>query len=159
MAFTTGTTMYNPNVLNIIDLQGNITSAAGTDVTNSITSLQTIVNTSIAQINANTIQPFTSGGNIVIDAPLTIQDSSGITSFSNTTGSAYTLFVYGDVYASNYNSLCPLRFTVEGFEAMTIREDGTLIVAGPAIFQGPVIFQGDVTIKGTLTVDSIKSGE
>ncbi len=218
MAFTTGTTMFNSNILNIIDLQGNINSS-GADIQNTvnslqtivntslaqisadslqpftsggnitinapliiedssgittfttttgaeyslyvngniyasnITSLQTIVNTSIAQINANSIQPFTSGGNITINAPLIIQDSSGQTTFSNTTTSAaYELTVYGDIYASNYNSLCPLRFTVEGYEAMTIKEDGTLIVNGPAIFHGPVEFRGNVSIQGTLKV-------
>ncbi len=152
MAYTTGTTMYNSNVLNIIDLQQNVDSA-GTSVSGAVTSLQTIVNTSLAQISVDSLQPFTSGGNIFINAPLNIQDSSGLTTFSNTNGDPYSLFVYGNVYASNYNSLCPLRFTVEGFEAMTIREDGTLVVAGPAIFNGPVEFRGSVSIAGTLTVD------
>jgi len=151
MAFTTGTTMFNSNILNIIDLQTNVDSA-GASVTGAITSLQTIVNTSLAQINCDFIQPFTSGGNIIINAPLTIQDSTGLTTFSNTNADAYSLYVYGDIYASNYNSLCPLRFTVEGFEAMTIKEDGTLVVAGPAVFNGPVEFRGSVTIAGTLKV-------
>ncbi len=151
MAFTTGTTMFNSNILNIIDLQTNVDSA-GAGLQNSIISLQTIVNTSLAQINADSIQPFTSGGNIIINAPLIIQDSSGLTTFSNTTAGAYELRVYGDIYASNYNSLCPLRFTVEGFEAMTIREDGTLVVNGPTIFHGPVEFRGNVSIQGTLKV-------
>ncbi len=151
MAFTTGTTMFNSNILNIIDLQTNVDSA-GAGLQNSVTSLQTIVNTSLAQINADSLQPFTSGGNIIINAPIIIQDSSGQTTFSNTTSGAYELRVYGDIYASNYNSLCPLRFTVEGFEAMTIKEDGTLVVNGPAIFHGPVEFRGNVSIQGTLKV-------
>ncbi len=218
MSYTTGTTMFNSNVLNIIDFQTNVDSA-GTTVASAVTGLQTVVNTAEAQINVNSIQPFTSGGNIFINAPLNVEDSTGLTTFSNTTGdayslyvygnvyasnitsiqtivntsiaqinadsiqpftssgniainaplniedstglttfsntttgNAYSLYVYGDVYASNYNSLCPLRFTVEGFEAMTIREDGTLIVAGPAVFRGPVEFHGDVTIHGKLIV-------
>lgn len=158
MAFTTGTTMFNSNVLNIIDLQTNVDSA-GSSVTGAITSIQTIVNTSLAQVNADSLQAFTSGGNIIINSPLIIQDSIGLTTFSNITGDAYSLYVYGDIYASNYNSLCPLRFTVEGFEAMTIREDGTLVVSGPAIFNGPVEFRGDVTIAGTLKVKKISSDE
>jgi hypothetical protein len=151
MSYTTGTTMYNSNVLNIIDLQTNVDSA-GTSLTGAITGLQTVVNSTQAQININSMQPFISGGNILINAPLNVEDSSGITTFSNTTGDAYSLYVYGNVYASNYNSLCPLRFTVEGFEAMTIKEDGTLIVAGPAVFNGPVEFHGNVTIHGKLIV-------
>ncbi len=151
MSYTTGTTMYNSNVLNIIDFQTNVDSA-GTSVTSAVTGLQTVVDSAQAQININSMQPFTSGGNIFINAPLNVEDSTGLTTFSNTTGDAYSLYVYGNVYASNYNSLCPLRFTVEGFEAMTIREDGTLIVAGPAVFRGPVEFHGDVTIHGKLIV-------
>ncbi len=143
--------MYNSNVLNIIDFQTNVDSA-GTSVTSAVTGLQTVVDSAQAQININSMQPFTSGGNIFINAPLNVEDSTGLTTFSNTTGDAYSLYVYGNVYASNYNSLCPLRFTVEGFEAMTIREDGTLIVAGPAVFRGPVEFHGDVTIHGKLIV-------
>ncbi len=151
MSYTTGTTMYNSNVLNIIDFQTNVDSA-GTSVAGAVTGLQTVVNSAQAQININSMQPFTSGGNIFINAPLNVEDSTGLTTFSNTTSDAYSLYVYGNVYASNYNSLCPLRFTVEGFEAMTIREDGTLIVAGPAVFRGPVEFHGDVTIHGKLIV-------
>ena len=144
--------MYNSNVLNIIDFQNNVDST-GTTLTSAVNSLQSIVNTTNAQLNIDSIQPFTSGGNIVINAPLNVQDSSGITTFSNTIGDPYSMYVYGDIYASNFNSLCPLRFTVEGFEAMTIREDGTLIVAGPAVFNCPVEFQGSVSIAGTLTVN------
>ncbi len=143
--------MYNSNVLNIIDFQTNVDSA-GTSVAGAVTGLQTVVNSAQAQININSMQPFTGGGNIFINAPLNVEDSTGLTTFSNTTGDAYSLYVYGNVYASNYNSLCPLRFTVEGFEAMTIREDGTLIVAGPAVFRGPVEFHGNVTIHGKLIV-------
>ena len=151
MAYTTGTTMFNSNVLNIIDLQQNVDSD-GTSVTSAITGLQTIINPALAQLNADIIQSYTNGGNITFNSPLNVQDSSGITTFSNTSGDPYSLYVYGNIYASNVNSLCPLRFTVEGFEAMTIREDGTLVVAGPAIFNGPVEFRGSVTIGGTLKV-------
>jgi hypothetical protein len=156
MAFTTGTTMFNSNVLNIIDLQTNVDSAGGS-VVGAVTSLQTIIDPALAQISVDTIQSFTNGGNININAPLYISDNTGLTTFSNTNADPYSLYVYGNIYASNYNSLCPLRFTVEGFEAMTIREDGTLIVAGPAIFNGPVEFRGDVTIAGTLKVGSIST--
>ena len=54
MAYTTGTTMYNSNVLNIIDFQNNVDST-GTTLTSAVTSLQSVVNTTNAQLNIDSI--------------------------------------------------------------------------------------------------------
>ena len=166
MANTTGTTFFNSNVLNIVDQTNTINSASGISIQDQLTNISQMVDFTNKQINTNTISAFDAGGTINVISPLAINDpNTGITTMINPNG-AYELYVYGTVYASNYNSLCPLRFTVgheQPYEAMHVAENGhvgigtdqpkaTLHVKGPAIFDGPVQFNGDVVINGTLTV-------
>ncbi len=157
MAFTTGTTMWNPNVLNIVDLQNTITSASGINLQNEVDNLSQMVNFTNKTISADSIGPFTTGGNISI---------FGSSATMINTGLSYDLYVYGNVYASNYNSLCPLKFTVgheQPYEAMHILENGNvgistntpkarLHVNGPAIFDGSVQFNGDITVNGNIYI-------
>jgi len=165
MSYTTGTTFYNSNVLNIIDLQTNATNAAGISLTDAVNQLSQMVNYENKQINADILSAFTPGGNINVISPLNVQTANA-TTLSNTEGGDYSLYVYGTVFASNYNSLCPLRFTVgheAPKEAMHIAENGfigigtdkpeaVLDVTGPVIFRGPVVFRGPVTFDGDVTI-------
>ncbi len=164
MAFTTGTPMFNSNVLNIIDIQNTITSATGESVTQSISQITSMVDTTTNIVYANGLTSFTAGGNISITSPITVSDGTGSATFSNTSGDSYNLYVYGNVHASNYQSLCPLRFTVPSGEAMIITEEGLvgvgtsepkakLEVNGTAVFNNTVVFHGDVFFKGNVVID------
>ena len=166
MANTTGTTFWNSNVLNIVDQTNTINSASGISIQDQLTNISQMVDFANKQINTNTISAFNAGGAINITSPMTVNDpNTGITTMVNPNG-PYELYVYGTVFASNYNSLCPLRFTVgheQPYEAIYVAENGnvgfgtdkpdaTLHVNGPAVFDGPVQFNGNVVINGTLTV-------
>ncbi len=180
MSATTGTPMYNPNVLNIVDNQNTANSATGINVVGAVDQLSQMVNFANKQINADIISAFTPNGAINVISPLNINDGLGVTVLSNTnTGTNYELFVYGTVHASNYQSLCPLKFTVgheNPMQVMQLTEEGhvgimtldpkaNLDCAGTAIFRGTtefteavsfsnfVTFQGPVTFKGPVTFE------
>jgi hypothetical protein len=164
MAFTTGTPMFNSNVLNIIDIQNSINSSSGESVTQSLGQLTSMVDTQTNIVYANGLTAFTAGGNIAVTSPLIVNDAVGTSAFSNTSGDVYNLFVYGNVHASNYQSLCPLRFTVPSGEAMIITEAGNvgigtsepkakLEVSGTTVFNDTVVFHGDVLFKGNVVID------
>ncbi len=187
MSFTTGTTMFNPYVLNIVDLQNTANSANGitteaavaglqtatTNLQTATSNLQSMVDYTNKRVNADQIASFTDGGAVTFLSP--IEAAAGQTTLSNVDASPYTLNVYGTVYASNYNSLCPMVFSVHDkkgieFEALRITEEGCvgvgtfapaekLAVAGSARVDnnltvgGSVTIEGDVVIKGRLRVE------
>lgn len=163
---TTGTTMYNQDVLNIIDLQ-NVANPNGTSIDQQITTLTQ----QLAAITSNVTSAST--GSISYD------NTGTETVLSNIAGFNYDLKVYGTVYASNYNSLCPLVFTAGGKESMWVTEEGhvgvnvstpqthlhvggnvlidgnteilgTTTFTDAVVFNGPVYFNGDVHINGRL---------
>lgn len=120
---TTGTTMYNPNILNIVDLT-NIANPANTTGQNATTESVTF--------------------------------ATGQTTMSNATGGDFNLYVYGSVYASNYNSLCPLVFTAGKKESMWITEEGQVGIGVPnpqasLHVGGNVLISGGATVHGTTT--------
>lgn len=162
MSATTGTPMYNLNVLNIVDTQNTANSASGINVSDAVDQITQMVNFANKQINADIISAFTPGGSINVISPLNINDGTGITVLSNTnTGTNYDLFIYGNVYASNYQSLCPLKFTVgheNPLQVMQLTEEGhvgimtldpkaNLDCAGTAIFRGVTAFNDAVSFS------------
>lgn len=162
MSATTGTPMYNPNVLNIVDNQNTANSATGINISDAVDQLTQMINFTNKQVNADIISAFTPGGSINVISPLNIADGAGVTVLSNSGGTNYDLFVYGNVYASNYQSLCPLKFTVgheNPMQVMQLTEEGhvgimtldpkaTLDCAGTAIFRGVTEFKDAVTFDG-----------
>lgn len=176
MAYTTGTTMFNPYVLNIVDLQNVQNSASGIDIASAVANVGQIVNFTNKSINADTINSYTPNSAVSIQAPLNVVN--GITNFSNSDTTATNLFVYGNVYASNYVSLCPLVFKVHdpsGHEVETmritpegnvgigtfapaerlvvdggIRNSGNLYVGGSATFEGDVVIKGNLRVQGRI---------
>jgi hypothetical protein len=172
MAFTTGTTMFNPYVLNIVDLQNVQNSASGIDTASAVAGLGQIVNVANKSVSADAIYSFTTNGPVSIQAPLNVVNAT--TNFSNSDGSATNLFVYGSVYSSNIVSLCPLIFKVhdtKGAEIETMRitpegnvgigtfapaerltVDGSIRNTGNLYVGGTATFEGDVVIKGSLRV-------
>lgn len=165
MSATTGTPMYNPNVLNIVDNQNTANSATGINISDAVDQLTQMINFTNKQVNADIISAFTPGGSINVISPLNIADGSGITVLSNSGGTNYDLFVYGNVYASNYQSLCPLKFTVgheNPMQVMQLTEEGhvgimtldpkaTLDCAGTAIFRGVTEFKDAVTFDSPVS--------
>lgn len=181
MSFTTGTTMFNPYVLNIVDLQNTANSANGLTTEATVAGLQTatsnlqsMVDYANKRVNADQVASFTAGGPVTFLSPINAAAGSE-TTLSNADGTAYTLNVYGTVNASNYNSLCPMIFSVHDkagvqFEALRITEEGCvgigtfapaekLAVAGSARVDnnlsvgGSVVIEGDVIIRGRLRVE------
>lgn len=167
MAFTTGTTMVNPYVLNIVDLQNTTTNASGISLQASVDQLGQMVNFANKQINADTIASFTTGGSITFASP-TVQ-AAGTTTLSNSDSTDHSLYVYGNVYASNYNSLCPMIFKVHDdanieVEVMRITTEGNvgigtfapaerLAVAGGISCSGDLRVGGDLHLSGKLFVN------
>lgn len=172
--------MFNPYVLNIVDLQNTANSASGitneatiADLQTATNNLQSMVDFANKRVNADQIAAFTGGGAVTFLSP--IEAAAGQTTLSNSDGTEYTLNVFGTVFASNYNSLCPMVFSVHDkagvqFEALRITEEGCvgigtfapaekLAVAGSARIDnnlsvgGTVIIEGDVIIKGRLRVE------
>lgn len=159
--------MYNPYVLNIVDLQNTQSNSAGVSLADTVASLGQMVDTVNKQINANTISAFTPGGTITFTSPTA--EASGTTTLRNTDTSGHDLFVYGTVYASNYNSLCPLVFKVHDpvgaeVEVMRITAEGNvgigtfapaekLAVAGGVCCTGNLTVGGTAHIKGDLVVE------
>ncbi len=148
---TTGTTMYNPNILNIVDL-------------------------------TNIANPTNTGSATTTSIPDGTMFTTGEGAFSNVSGGDYNLYVYGNVYASNFNSLCPLVFTAGEKPSMWITEEGQVGIGKPnpkahlhvggnvlidegavihgttlfiddVVFQGPVQFNRDVYINGKLFIN------
>ncbi len=168
MSATTGTPMFNPNVLNIVDLQNTLNNAAGINVAETVEQLTQMVDFTNKQVNADIISAFTPNGAINITSPLNLSDGSGISVLSNSGGANYDLFVYGNVYASNFNSLCPLKFTVgheNPMQVMQLTEEGhvgimtldpkaTLDCAGTAIFRGVTEYKDAVTFEGPVCFSS-----
>jgi hypothetical protein len=180
MAYTTGTTMFNPYVLNIVDLQNVQNSASGLDTASAVAGLGQIVNFTDKSVSTDAIFSYTPNGPVSVQAPLNVVN--GLTNFSNSDGSATNLFVYGNVYASNYVSLCPLvfkvhdpsgreietmRITPEGnvgigtfapAERLTvdggIKNSGNLYVGGSATFEGDVIIRGSLKVLGKIIQDT-----
>lgn len=172
MAYTTGTTMFNPYVLNIVDLQNVQNSATGLDTATAVANLGSIVDFTTKSVSADTINSYTPNSAVSIDAPLNVVNA--VTNFSNSDTTATNLFVYGNVYASNYVSLCPLVFKVhdnKGIEMETMRitpegnvgigtfapaerltVDGSIRNTGNLYVGGTATFEGDVVIKGNLRV-------
>jgi len=173
--------MFNPYVLNIVDLQNTANSASGLTTEATVAGLQTatsnlqsMVDFTNKRVNADTVASFTDGGSVTFLSPIEAA-AGGSTTLSNVDGSPYTLNVYGQVNASNYNSLCPMVFSVHDkagvqFEALRITEEGCvgigtfapaekLVVAGSARVDnnlsvgGSVTIEGDVIIKGRLRVE------
>jgi len=167
MAFTTGTTMVNPYVLNIVDLQNTTTNASGISLQASVDQLSQMIDFTNKQVNADTIASFTAGGSITFASP-TVQ-AAGTTTLSNTDTSDHSLYVYGNVYASNYNSLCPMIFKVHDdanieVEVMRITTEGNvgigtfapaerLAVAGGISCSGDLRVGGDLHLSGALFVN------
>ncbi len=165
MSATTGTPMYNPNVLNIVDNQNTVNSATGINITDAVDQLSQMVNFANKQVNADILSAFTPSGAINVISPLNISDGTGLTVLSNTGGANYDLFVYGNVYASNYQSLCPLKFTVgheNPMQVMQLTEEGhvgimtldpkaTLDCAGTAIFRGVTAFNDAVSFSDSVS--------
>jgi hypothetical protein len=153
--------MYNPYVLNIVDLQNTQSNATGVSLTDTVNALSQMVDTVNKQINANTISAFTPGGTITFTSPTAA--SGGTTTLQNTDTSGHDLFVYGTVYASNYNSLCPLVFKVHDptgaeVEVMRITAEGnvgigTFAPAEKLAVAGGLSVEGNARIRGDLIVD------
>ena len=153
--------MYNPYVLNIVDLQNTQSNTAGVSLNETVAALSQMVDTTNRQINANTISAFTPGGTITFTSPTAAAE--GTTTLRNTDTSGHDLFVYGTVYASNYNSLCPLVFKVhdpEGAEVEVMRITaegnvgiGTFAPAEKLAIAGGLAVDGNARIKGNLIVD------
>lgn len=178
MSFTTGTTMANPYVLNIVDLQNVAGSATGISVQDAVTNLTEMVDYATKTVAADNLTAFTPGGAINVTSPLNITTTEA--SFSNADGTAYNMVVYGAVSASNFNSLCPMIFKVHnpaGIEVETMRitetgnvgigtfapaeklvVDGTIRSTGNLIVGGSVVIDGDVVIKGNLRVEGTIQG-
>lgn len=164
---TTGTTMYNQAVLNIIDLQ-NVADPGGGG--NTLSAQVATLSQQLATLTANTTAASSS-------IPFNSADIETV--LSNASAFSYDLRVYGTVYASNFNSLCPLVFTAGKKEAMWVTEEGAVgigiqapkahlhvggnvLISGGAtvhgtttftddvVFNGPVTFKGDVHIAGRL---------
>ena len=173
MSFTTGTTMANPYVLNIVDLQNVAGSATGISLQEAVTNLSEMVDYATKTVAADTLTSFTPGAPINVTSPLAINTTTA--TFSNVDGTAYNMIVYGAVSASNFNSLCPMIFKVHdpaGIEVETMRitetgnvgigtfapaerlvVDGTIKSTGNLIVGGSVVIDGDVVIKGNLRVE------
>jgi hypothetical protein len=131
-----------------------------------VASLSQMVDTVNKQINANTISAFTPGGTITFTSPTATAD--GTTTLRNTDTTGHDLFVYGTVYASNYNSLCPLVFKVHDpvgaeVEVMRITAEGNvgigtfapaekLAVAGGMVVDGNTRIKGDLIVEGDIIV-------
>lgn len=172
--------MFNPYVLNIVDLQNTQNSASGLDTANAVANIGQIVNFTNKSISVDTIYSYTPNGAVNIRAPLNVVN--GTTNFSNSDGTETNLFVYGNVYASNVVSLCPLVFKVHDptgieVEAMritpegnvgigtfapaerlvvdgAIRNTGNLYVGGTATFEGDVVIRGNLRLKGKIIQDT-----
>jgi hypothetical protein len=167
MAFTTGTTMVNPYVLNIVDLQNTTTNASGISLQASVDQLGQMIDFANKQVNADTIASFTAGGSITFASP-TVQ-AAGTTTLSNSDTTDHSLYVFGNVYASNYNSLCPMIFKVHDdnnteVEVMRITTEGNvgigtfapaerLAVAGGMTVSGNATIGGDLIVNGALIVN------
>jgi hypothetical protein len=141
---TTGTTMYNQAVLNIIDLQ-NVADPGGGG--NTLSNQVATLTQQLATLTANTAAASTS-------IPFNSTDTETV--LSNSSALSYDLRVYGTVYASNYNSLCPLVFTAGKKEAMWITEEGGvgIGVSAPRAHLhvgGNILIDGGGTFKGTTT--------
>ncbi len=153
----------NPYVLNIVELQNVQTSVTGlTDVGQ----FGTVVDVPTREVRVNAVRAF--------DTPGTAMTLTGTeATLSNTYGTAVDLRVYGNVYASNYLSLCPLRFWVGSTtprEAIHVTEEGKVGVGtstpealmdirgdmrcgGNVWIGGPLVIEGDVIIRGRLRVE------
>lgn len=156
--------MFNPYVLNIVDLQNVANSASGISLQTSVDQLNQMVDFTNKRVNADTIGSFTAGGSITFVSPI-----SGTTTLSNSDSSDHSLYVYGNVYASNYNSLCPLSFKVHDsagieVEVMHITMEGNvgigtfapaekLAVAGGLSVAGNATIGGDLIVSGALIVN------
>lgn len=168
--------MFNPYVLNIVELQNTQNSATGIDTAGAVANLTSIVNFANKSVSADAIFSYTPNSAVTIQAPLNVVN--GITNFSNSDTTETNLFVYGNVYASNYVSLCPLVFKVhdpKGQEIETmritpegnvgigtfapaerlvvdgsIRNTGNLYVGGTATFEGDVIIKGNLRVQGKI---------
>jgi hypothetical protein len=133
---TTGTTMYNPTVLNIIGFDNIATPA-------------------------NTI---TQGAAALPDG---VSFATNEGTFSNVSGDPYNLFVYGNIHASNFNSMCPLVFTAGKTTSMWITEEGkvgvglpdpkaslhvggNVIIDAGATISGATVFMDDVVFNGSV---------
>jgi hypothetical protein len=163
---TTGTTMYNQDVLNIVDLQ-NVANPNGTSVDQQITTL------------TQQLAAITSNLSVTTTGSITYDSNATETVLSNASALSYDLKVYGTVYASNYNSLCPLVFAAGGKETIWVTEErnvginvsspqatlhvggnvlidggaeirGTTVFTDAVVFNEPVTFNDDVYIKGRL---------
>lgn len=162
--------MYNQDVLNIVDIQ-NVADPAGVSITQQLANLNSMVDFANKQVNADRLAAFTPQGAINVVSPLNFDSNSSQTTLSNVTGAGYELRVYGTVFASNYNSLCPLVFTAGGKESMWVTEeghvgvgvstpkthlhvggnvliDGNAEIRGTTVFTDAVVFNDDVTFNG-----------
>ena len=172
--------MFNPYVLNIVDLQNTANSASGITTEAAVAGLQTatsnlqsMIDFANKRVNADQIAAYTDGGAVTFLSA--IDAAAGQTTLSNVDGTPYVLNVYGTINASNVGSLCPMIFSVHDkagvqFEALRITEEGCvgigtfapaekLVVAGSARIDnnlsvgGAVTIEGDVIIKGRLRVE------
>ncbi len=136
---TTGSTMYNPTVLNIVGL------------------------TNLAR-PSNSIFGTTTAPTATFSDGVSFTSSEGTLQNPNV-GDPYNLFVYGTVFASNFTSLCPLVFTAGKTESMWITEEGkvgigtpeptatlhvggNVLIKGGGIIQGTTLFTDDVEFNG-----------
>ncbi len=137
--------MYNQAVLNIIDLQNVADPGGGAN------NLSQQVATLTQQLAT-----LTAGSSSLVSTSINYDNTGTETVLSNSSALSYDLRVYGTVYASNYNSLCPLVFTAGKKEAMWVTEEGTVgigIAAPKAHLHvgGNVMIDGGGTFKGTTT--------
>jgi hypothetical protein len=153
----------SPYVLNIVELQNVQTSATGLS---DIQQFSDMIDTINKTVRLNVLRSYDTAA-----TSLTVTDTT--VALSNAFGSEVDLRVYGNVYASNYYSLCPLRFWVgseQPYEAMHVTEAGRIGVgtSTPAALMdirgdmriggnvwsgGSVVIEGDVIIRGSLRVE------
>jgi len=137
----------SPYVLNIVELQNVQNSATGLTDAGQIADM---IDTTGKNIRVNLLRAYDNGA--------TGLSMSGTTAtLSNTADEPVDLKVYGNVYASNFLSLCPLRFWVGGgnsmpMEAMHITEEGNVGI-GTSVPGAKLDVRGDVRCSGTLVID------
>jgi hypothetical protein len=112
MPYTTGTTMYNPYVVNIIDLQAGEQSASGISLTETVNQMSQMLDFPTKTLSIDNINTF-SGNAINVNSeiqfnndatflgPINVEATGGGATFSNADGSAYQMSVYGTLIASN----------------------------------------------------------
>jgi len=156
-------TGQSPYVVNLVELQNVQTSITGLTDTGQFAD---IIDIGTKTVRLNVLRAY--------DTAATAMTFTGTdVTLQNSGGDAVNLRVYGNVYASNFLSLCPLRFWVGGAnpqEAMHITEAGQVGIgtstpqalmdirgdmrsSGNVWCGGSLVIEGDVIIRGKLRVE------